>query len=56
MGGLDCLEEIAELLASGNLRVLDKTFKGEEGCLSLKRVEEETAGVLMSLVGSSGSG
>ena len=56
VNGSDCLDKMTELLASGNGRVLVNTFKGEDGCLSLKRVEEEITGVLMSLVGSIESG
>ena len=31
-------------------QVLDNTFRGQFGCLSLKRAEEEVVGVLISLV------
>ena len=34
-------------------QVLDNTFRGQVGCLSLKRAEDEVVGVLMSLVSTS---
>lgn len=46
--GSQCLVEMTELQASIG-RVLDNTHKGEEGCLSLRRAEEEITGVLLSL-------
>ena len=48
VGGSQCLVEMTELQASIG-RVLDNTHKGEEGCLSLRRAEEEITGVLLSL-------
>jgi len=47
--GADCLVEMTGLQAAIG-RVLDRTFRGEEGCLSLRRAEEDILRVFLSLV------